>query len=108
MLKDPGSRKLYYPDGKPLAMGAIHKNPDLAALLEALAQANSAEPFYRGDIAQRIAEAFAKNGGIVTVKDLAAYQPKLGEPLTLRKFTPQSKPARSCRIKSPPKNRAAP
>jgi gamma-glutamyltranspeptidase/glutathione hydrolase len=41
------------------------------------------EPFYRGDIAQRIAEAFAKNGGLVTLKDLAAYQPRLVEPLSL-------------------------
>jgi gamma-glutamyltranspeptidase / glutathione hydrolase len=84
MMKDPGTRKLYYPDDKPLATGSIHRNPDLAALLETLAQANSAEPFYRGDIAQRIAEAFAKNGGLVTLKDLAAYQPRLVEPLSLK------------------------
>ncbi len=84
MMKDPGTRKLYYPDDKPLATGSIHKNPELASLLESLAQANSVEPFYRGDIAQRIAEAFAKNGGLVTLKDLAAYQPRLVEPLSFQ------------------------
>lgn len=83
MSKDPGSRKVYYPDGQPLAVGATYRNPELAELLEALAKANSVEPFYRGDIAQRIADAFQKNGGLVTTKDLAAHQPRLVEPIAL-------------------------
>ncbi len=82
MAKDPGSRKLYYPNGDPLPVGSISKNPELAELLETLAKANSVEPFYRGDIAQRIAEAFQKNGGLVTTKDLAAYQARLVEPIS--------------------------
>ena len=48
------------------------KNLKLAQLLKTLAKRNSVESFYRGDIAQTIAEAFQKNGGIVTAKDLAA------------------------------------
>lgn len=84
MGNDPGSRKIYYPDGKPLATGATYKNPELAELLEALARANSVEPFYRGDIAQRIAEAFQKNGGLVTARDLAVYQAKLVEPISFK------------------------
>lgn len=84
MGNDPGSRKIYYPDGKPLAAGATYRNPELAELLETLAKANSVEPFYRGDIAQRIADGFQKNGGLVTTKDLAAYQAKLVEPLPLK------------------------
>jgi gamma-glutamyltranspeptidase/glutathione hydrolase len=47
-------------------------------------QANSVEPFYRGDIAQRIADGYRKNGGIVTTKDLAAYRARIVEPLQLR------------------------
>jgi gamma-glutamyltranspeptidase/glutathione hydrolase len=82
--KDAGSRKLYLPDGRPPAAGTMFRNPDLAALLEALAKVNSVEPFYRGDIAQRIAEGFAENGGLVTAKDLAAYQPRLVEPISLK------------------------
>ncbi len=84
MSKDPGSRKIYYPDGQPLAAGATYRNSELAELLETLATANSVEPFYRGDIAQRIAEAFQKNGGLVTTKDLAAYQAKLVDPIALK------------------------
>lgn len=84
MGKDPGSRKIYYPDGQPLAAGATYKNPELAELLETLAKANSVEPFYRGDIAQRIAEGFQKNGGLVSTKDLAAYQARLVDPIVLK------------------------
>jgi gamma-glutamyltranspeptidase/glutathione hydrolase len=84
MAKDPGSAKIYFPDGKPLEAGATYRNPELAELLETLAKANSVEPFYRGDIAQRIAEGFQKNGGLVTAKDLAAYQARLVEPITLQ------------------------
>jgi gamma-glutamyltranspeptidase/glutathione hydrolase len=81
--KDPGSRKLFIRDGTPLAVGEVYRNPDVAALLDTLAQRNSADSFYRGDIAQRFAEAFAKNGGLVTAKDMAAYQARELEPLRL-------------------------
>ena len=58
----------------PPAAGETFRNPELAALLTTLAQRNSVDSFYRGDIAQRIADDFAKNGGIVTAADLAAYR----------------------------------
>lgn len=79
--KDPGSAKLYLPGGQPPVAGAVWKNPALAEMLIAMARANSIEPFYRGDIAQNIADAFAKNGGLVTAKDMAAYQARMVEPL---------------------------
>lgn len=82
--KDAGSRKLYFRDGQPMAAGETFKNPELAELLETLAKANSVEPFYRGDIAQRIAAGFQKNGGLLTANDLAAYRPRLVEPLALK------------------------
>ncbi len=81
--KDAGTARLYLPGGAPLAAGAVFKNPDLAEVLTTLAKANSIEPFYRGDIAQRIAEGFAKNGGLLTAKDLAAYHARVVEPLKL-------------------------
>lgn len=80
---DPGSAKLYLPGGSVPKIGELWKNPDLAEVLTTLAKANSIEPFYRGDIAQRIAEGFAKNGGMVTAKDLAAYQARIVEPITI-------------------------
>jgi gamma-glutamyltranspeptidase/glutathione hydrolase len=82
LRKDPGSNKLYFRDGEPIQPGVIFKNPELAELLETLAKANSVEAFYRGDIALRIAEGFAKNGGLVTAQDLAAYRARVVEPVT--------------------------
>ena len=59
------------------------RNLALAALLKTLAVRNSTESFYRGDIARTIAAAFQKNGGLVTVEDLAAFRAREVEPLTL-------------------------
>jgi gamma-glutamyltranspeptidase/glutathione hydrolase len=52
--------------------------------LMTFAQRNSVDSFYRGDIAQQIADAFAKNGGLVTTKDLANYQARLVTPYKLQ------------------------
>jgi len=81
---DLGSRKLYFRDGQPLAAGEKFRNPELAEMLESLAKANSVEAFYRGDVAQCIAAEFQKHNGLVTVSDLAAYQARLVEPLSLQ------------------------
>ncbi|MBM3891541.1 MAG: hypothetical protein FJ388_20710, partial [Verrucomicrobia bacterium] len=81
--QDAGSRKLFFPNGKPVAAGELFKNPELADMLTALAKANSVEAFYRGDIAQRIADGFQKNGGLVTRQDMASHQARLVEPLTM-------------------------
>jgi gamma-glutamyltranspeptidase/glutathione hydrolase len=83
LRNDPGSRKLFVRDGKPLRAGEVFRNPELAEMLTTLAKANSIEAFYRGDIAQRIAEAFQKNGGLVTARDMADYRARIVEPLTL-------------------------
>lgn len=81
--KDAGTARLYLPGGAAPAAGSLFKNPQLADVLDTLAKANSIEPFYRGDIAQCIAEGFSKNGGLVTKEDLAAYRARLVEPLRL-------------------------
>ncbi len=52
-------------------------------MLATLAQRNSVDSFYRGDIARRIAAAFRAHGGIVTEDDLAAYRAREVEPLAL-------------------------
>ncbi len=59
------------------------RNPDLAGMLEELAKAKSVEPFYRGDVAKRIAAAFKRGGGLVTEDDLAAYRARVVDPLEL-------------------------
>ncbi len=81
--KDPGSARLLLPGGERPAAGSTLRNPDLAAVFEALAAADSADPFYKGAVARRIAEAFRKNGGLVTEEDLANYRPLEAPPLRL-------------------------
>jgi gamma-glutamyltranspeptidase / glutathione hydrolase len=81
--RDPASARLLLPGGKPPAVGARFRNPELADVLETLARRNSVESFYRGDIARRIADAFARNGGLVTAEDLASYRAREVEPLEL-------------------------
>jgi gamma-glutamyltranspeptidase/glutathione hydrolase len=80
---DVGSSKLYLKDGEPIPVGERLRNPDLARLLRTLAERNSVDSFYRGDIAQHLADEFKKYGGMVTAKDLAKYHAREVEPLKL-------------------------
>ncbi|HTK76170.1 MAG TPA: gamma-glutamyltransferase, partial [Gemmataceae bacterium] len=82
LSKDAGSAALYLRNGEPPAANSRATNPDLAAMLETLACRGSAESFYRGDIAARIAAAFKAGGGLVTEADMAAYRAREIEPLT--------------------------
>lgn len=77
----PAAARLLLPDGAPPVAGAVHRNPDLADLLRTFADRGSFDSFYRGDVAARIAEAFAKDGGLITAADLAAYRAREVEPL---------------------------
>ncbi len=81
--KDPGSAKLYFKNGQPLAEGNKFRNADLAAMLQKLADKGRVDAFYKGDIADAIAAAFKKNGGLVTAADLAAYTSEEVTPLAL-------------------------
>jgi gamma-glutamyltranspeptidase/glutathione hydrolase len=83
LAQDAGSRKLFFRDDKPLAAGDTLRNPELADLLATLAERNRVDSFYHGDIAQHIAEAFARHGGLVTAEDLAAYRVREPSPLVL-------------------------
>jgi gamma-glutamyltranspeptidase/glutathione hydrolase len=84
LRRDPGMAKLYLRDNEPLKVGETFRNPELAAMLTTLAERNSVDSFYRGDIAQRIADGFQKNGGLVNAADLAAYRAREVEPLAWR------------------------
>jgi gamma-glutamyltranspeptidase/glutathione hydrolase len=84
LARDPGSRKLFFRKGRPLAEGDRLHNPELADLLEKLAARGSVDSFYHGDVARQIAAAFAQNGGLVTEKDLSAYRAREVQPLKLQ------------------------
>lgn len=77
LQRDPQARTLYYqPDGKALPVGAVLRNPDLAASLRLVAGAG-ADAFYRGALAEAIVagiRAHPGNPGDMTPEDLAGYR----------------------------------
>ena len=80
LAKFPPSTRLYFKDGKPLAMGDIIHNPDLARTLRAIAS-QGADAFYKGDVAKNTAAFMKANGGIIGEADLASYQPYEDAPI---------------------------
>jgi gamma-glutamyltranspeptidase/glutathione hydrolase len=64
------------PDGTPWVEGDRLVLTDLGRALRAIAN-YGADVFYKGWIADRIAEDMRANGGLITKQDLAAYQPKV-------------------------------
>lgn len=68
LQNDPASARLYF------SKDDTWRNPDLAKMLARLAKDNSVRDFYEGEIAGKIADAFAKNGGLVTRKELASFK----------------------------------
>jgi gamma-glutamyltranspeptidase / glutathione hydrolase len=83
LRKDPGSAAIYLRDGQPLREGEVVTNPKLAELLSTLAERNSVDTFYRGDIARQLADDFKRNGGLVTAADLGAYHAREVHPYRL-------------------------
>ena len=79
--QDAARRLFLHPEGRPWVVGDRFRQPVLAKTLRHLASAG-AEDFYRGTLAQAIAEDMAANGGWITAEDLATFpEPAIVEPL---------------------------
>ncbi len=74
------SRHIFLNDGKMFRPGDTLRQPELAATLKRIAKDGAAE-FYTGDTAHVLADDIAKNGGLITLEDLANYKPKVREVL---------------------------
>ena len=74
LAKFASTTKVWFKDGKPLAMGDVIVNRDLAKTLRTIAL-RGADGFYRGDVAKNTAAFLKANDGIITEADLAGYQP---------------------------------
>ena len=97
LLKYPTTAKIFLPEGRPLKAGDLLRNPDYAATLRKLVDAErqakakgasrsaaikaAFDRFYKGDIAQEFDRFFKENGGILSAADLAAYEPQWTEPI---------------------------
>jgi gamma-glutamyltranspeptidase/glutathione hydrolase len=72
----------YLRGGALLRVGDTVVQPELADTLEILAS-DGAESFYRGRIAERIADDFARHGATITADDLASYRPRVAPALRI-------------------------
>lgn len=75
-------RRIYEPSGKFLGAGDTLRNIELAEFLNQLSF-EGAESFYFGDIAHQIDKEMRVGGGLITAKDLAAYEVKERRPLAI-------------------------
>ena len=80
---DEGRHLYSRPDGARLQPGDTLALPDLADTLERIA-AEGADAFYRGELAEAIAETAAAGGGTLTVRDLEEYEVAWREPVHVR------------------------
>ncbi|HAX9100687.1 TPA: gamma-glutamyltransferase [Escherichia coli] len=67
------SKAIFWKEGEPLKKGDKLVQANLAKSLEMIAE-NGPDEFYKGTIAEQIAQEMQKNGGLISKEDLAAYK----------------------------------
>lgn len=90
------SSDLYLKDGLPYEVGDTINNADLQKTLKAI-QKDGAKAFYQGDIAEAIVAEIQREGGIMSLDDLANYKVQERKPVqgTYRGYTIISTPPAS-------------
>lgn len=93
----PSNAAIYLPDGRPPRAGERFVQRDLAATLQAMADAEAAvggdrvqgleaarAEFYEGSIAERIVRYHSEHGGYLTAGDLASFRSRIEPALSVR------------------------
>ncbi len=81
LSQSPDSKRIFQKNGTYWQPGETLAQPELARTLNRIAQ-NGAKEFYEGETAQKLAEAMARNGGLITLADLKNYTAVERAPLT--------------------------
>ena len=81
LSQDPESKRIFLKNGGYFAAGETFAQPELARTLKRIAQ-NGANEFYQGETAQKLAEAMARAGGLISLSDLKDYAAVERMPLT--------------------------
>ncbi len=86
LTRFPESRRIFQRDGNFYRAGEVFRQPNLARTLTRIEK--NPESFYRGALANELAQAIQKHGGLVSTKDLSLYEVKDRVPLigTYRQF----------------------
>ena len=80
LRKDANAAGIFLPGGKVPAIGTIHRQPQLAATLEAIAT-NGERAFYEGPIAEDMVNYLRGLGGLHTLEDFAATRGEYVQPI---------------------------
>ena len=81
LQKYPGFAEVFMPDGEAPNKGEIFKNPYLADTYEKIAN-DGRDAFYKGDMAQQIADYVQEQGGFLSYDDLASHTSEWVEPVS--------------------------
>ncbi len=79
----PATAAQFMPGGRLPRTGELFKQPDLGHTLRLIAQDERAG-FYTGETAEKIQATMEANGGLITIKDLAAYEVTPRDPQRFR------------------------
>lgn len=77
----PNASKVFLPGGKPVPLGAVQRQPALAATLEKIA-ADGRDAFYSGEVAEDIVGYLQSRGGLHTMEDFAAVKGDYVQPIS--------------------------
>ncbi|MBD2848530.1 gamma-glutamyltransferase [Paenibacillus sp. IB182496] len=80
LRNDAGLSRTYLPGGAVPDIGARLTHPELAATMRGIA-AGGRDHFYNGALARELATAIARDGGVLTMDDLAAHRAEWVTPL---------------------------
>jgi gamma-glutamyltranspeptidase/glutathione hydrolase len=88
LKQTPAAAANYLIDGRAPQPGEIFRQPNLARTLRTLALGGR-DAFYKGEIAKAIADYCEKNGGFISLADMAAHKSEWVEPIstTYRGYT---------------------
>jgi gamma-glutamyltranspeptidase/glutathione hydrolase len=78
----PGFKEVYMPNGRTPRKGEIFKNPGLANTLSIIAN-KGRDGFYKGEVAQTIADYMQQLGGFLSERDLAEHTSEWVEPQSI-------------------------
>lgn len=81
LSKQSHARKTYLPNGNPLKVGEIFRNPDLAATYRRIAE-RGRDGFYTGPTADGILALMKEENGLMTAADLRDFQPEWVDPIS--------------------------
>ncbi|WP_133771990.1 gamma-glutamyltransferase [Enterovirga rhinocerotis] len=80
LARDANAARIFLPGGKPPALGSLHRQPELAETLQAIAEGGS-RAFYEGRVAEDMVGCLSGLGGLHTLEDFASARGEYVEPI---------------------------